>query len=157
MTEGEGALPRAAGGNLPLRYRLEPPALPAGLTYKASGEGQNPGLTIIGTPTTPKAAQPYMLIATDKNDDEAKLPFTIEIKPDIQSRDLALVLAGVGRTLATDAVEILGGRFGSSPASRLQVTLGAKSSASPLPRRRPPPRLLPLPLRERAGVRGSSP
>ena len=67
-----------------------------------------------------------MLIATDKNDDEAKLPFTIEIKPDIQSRDLALVLAGVGRTLASDAVEILGGRFGSSPASRLQVTLGGQ-------------------------------
>ena len=32
VTEGEGALPRAAGGDLPLRYRLEPPALPAGLT-----------------------------------------------------------------------------------------------------------------------------
>ena len=126
VTEGEGALPRAAGGNLPLRYRLEPPALPAGLTYKASEEGDNPGLTIIGTPTTPTAAQPYMLIATDKNDDEAKLPFTIEIKPGIQSRDLGLVLAGVGRTLASDAVEILGGRFGYAPASRLQVTLGGQ-------------------------------
>ena len=144
VTEGEGALPRAAGGNLPLRYELDPPALPAGLTYKASREGENPGLTITGTPTTPTAAQPYMLIARDNNGDEAKLPFTIEIKPGIQSRDLALVLAGVGRTLASDAVEILGGRFGSSPASRLQVTLGGQvlrltnPPASPSPSSPPP-------------------
>ena len=144
VTEGEGALPRAAGGNLPLRYELDPPALPAGLTYKASREGENPGLTITGTPTTPTAAQPYMLIARDNNGDEAKLPFTIEIKPGIQSRDLGLVLAGVGRTLASDAVEILGGRFGSSPASRLQVTLGGQvlrltnPPASPSPSYPPP-------------------
>ena len=152
VTEGEGALPRAAGGNLPLRYRVEP-ALPDGLTSRHSREGENPGLTITGTPTTPTAAQPYMLIARDNNGDEAKLPFTIEIKPGIQSRDLALVLAGVGRTLASDAVEILGGRFGSAPASRLQVTLGGQvlrltnPPASPSPSSPPPsPSSPPSPL-----------
>ena len=59
------------------------------------------------------------------------------VRTSIQSRDLGLVLAGVGRTLATDAVEILGGRFG-IPASRLQVTLGGQAvrlteSAAPSP------------------------
>ncbi len=119
-------LPGATGGNPPLRYELAPPALPAGLTYTPPAAGARHGGTIRGTPTTPEAAREYTLTATDKNRDEATLSFSIEVKPGIQSRDLGLVLAGVGRTLATDAVEILGGRFGSSPASRLQITLGGQ-------------------------------
>ena len=71
-------------------------------------------------------AQAYTLTATDMLDGEtASIEITITVKPGIQSRDLGLVLAGVGRTLATDAVEILGNRFG-APASRLQVTLGGQ-------------------------------
>ena len=53
----------------------------------------------------PRPHGEYTLTATDKNDDEATLSFSIEVKPGIQSRDLGLVLAGVGRTLASDAVE----------------------------------------------------
>ena len=120
-------LPDATGGNPPLRYKLlTPPALPAGLTYTPPAAGASHGGTIRGTPTTPEAKQTYTLTATDKNRDEATLSFSIEVKPGIQSRDLGLVLAGVGRTLASDAVEILGGRFGSAPASRLQITLGGQ-------------------------------
>ena len=45
--------------------------------------------------------------------------------PDEQRRVLSMVLAGVGRTLATDAVEILSSRSG-TPVSRLSVTLGGQ-------------------------------
>ena len=131
-------LPGATGGNPTLRYELDP-SLPAGLMYREPPDGANHGGTISGTPTTPTAAREYTLTATDNNNDEATLSFTIEVKSGIQSRDLGLVLAGVGRTLASDAVEILGGRFGSSPASRLQITLGGQvlrltnPTASPSP------------------------
>ncbi len=134
----------ATGGDPPLRYELAPLALPAGLTYTRPAAGASHGGTITGTPTTPTAAREYTLTATDKNNDKATLSFSIEVKPGIQSRDLGLVLAGVGRTLASDAVEILGGRFGSSPASRLQVTLGGQvlrltnPPASPSPSSPPP-------------------
>ena len=136
-------LPEATGGDPPLRYTLELAPL-AGLMHDPPATGARHGGTITGTPTKPTARQEYTLTATDKNGDKATLPFTIEVKPDIQNRDLALVLAGVGRTLASDAVEILGGRFGSSPASRLQVTLGGQvlrltnPPASPSPSYPPP-------------------
>ena len=44
---------------------------------------------------------------------------------DEERRVLSMVLAGVGRTLATDAVEILSSRSG-TPVSRLSVTLGGQ-------------------------------
>ena len=119
-------LPEATGGNQPLSYWIvNEEDLPDGLKYdrQAADSGM-----ITGTPTTPTTdPQPYTLIVRDKNGDEDTLMFTIEVTSGIQSRDLGLVLAGVGRTLATDAVEILGGRFGSSPASRPQVTLGGQA------------------------------
>ena len=83
--------------------------------------------------------------------------------PGEQRRVLSMVLAGVGRTLATDAVEILSSRSG-TPVSRLSVTLGGQvlrlteppggggGGVIPIPLR-----ILPLPLRERAGVRGLPP
>ena len=111
-------------GDWPITYTLTP-ALPAGLTYTPPAAEAKHGGTITGTPTTPKQ-ETYTLTATDVDKDTASMTFTIEVKPGIQSRDLGLVLAGVGRTLASDAVEILGGRFGSAPASRLQVTLGGQ-------------------------------
>ena len=118
-----------AGGDTPVTYELTPITLPlpAGLTYEQPKAGAEHGGTITGTPTTP-TDQPltYTLTATDGDRDTDSMKLTIEVKPGIQSRDLGLVLAGVGRTLASDAVEILGGRFGSAPASRLQVTLGGQ-------------------------------
>ena len=136
-----------AGGDTPVTYKLMPNLSAAGfgLEYKEPKAGAEHGGTITGTPTTP-TDQPltYTLTATDRDGDTDSMKLTIEVKPGIQSRDLGLVLAGVGRTLASDAVEILGGRFGSSPASRLQVTLGGQvlrltnPPASPSPSYPPP-------------------
>ncbi len=117
-------LPRATGGNGTLSYTLTP-ALPEGLTFTRPTDVSDG--TITGTPTELQALTTYTLTVRDEDGDPDSITFTIEVKPGIQSRDLALVLAGVGRTLATDAVEILGGRFRSSPASRLQVTLGGQA------------------------------
>ena len=125
--DGAGALPGATGDGR-ITYTLTPITLPlpAGLTYTPPGAGAEHGGTITGTPTTPTAPREYTLTATDVDKEKVSHLITIEVKPGIQSRDLGLVLAGVGRTLASDAVEILGGRFGSAPASRLQVTLGGQ-------------------------------
>ena len=129
-------LPRATGGNGTLSYTLTP-ALPEGLTFTRPTDVSDG--TITGTPTELQALTTYTLTVRDEDGDPDSITFTIEVKPGIQSRDLALVLAGVGRTLATDAVEILGGRFRSSPASRLQVTLGGQAIRLTAPSRPPSP------------------
>ena len=49
-----------------------------------------------------------------------------EIVKDVQRRDLKTVLAGVGRTIASDAVEVLSGRFGASAGSQPKVTVGGQ-------------------------------
>ena len=56
------ALPAATGGDGPVRYTLEPSALPAGLTY---------------TPPEETAARAYTLTATDVDGDAATLAFTV--------------------------------------------------------------------------------
>jgi len=144
-------LPAATGGNPPLSYRLvDPEDLPDGLTYLPPRSEDSHGGMITGTPTTPTTEpQAYTLIVRDKNGDEDTLKVTIEVTSGIQSRDLALVLAGIGRTLAADVVEILGGRFSSSPASRLQVTLGGQAlrlTSSPPPAPPSPSSPAPSPL-----------
>lgn len=53
------------------------------------------------------------------------LNFVVGYKIDVKSRDLKMVLAAVGRTIASDAVEVLSGRFGSS-ASQPHVTVGGQ-------------------------------
>ena len=123
--ENSFPLPKATGGEGRLAYALkeEPAPLPAGLTYNKPEEGDDHGGTITGTPTAP-IRQPYTLTVRDGYGDD-RLPFTIEVQAGIKSRDLALVLAGIGRTWATDAVEILGSRAGPPP-SRLHVTLGGQ-------------------------------
>ena len=158
-------LPAVVSGDEPISYTLTPATLPAGLTYTYPGDklGSEYDGTITGTPTTPTPEeQPYTLTATDEDGDTKSITLTIEVKPGIQSRDLALVLAGVGRTLASDAVEILGSRFGSSPASRLQVTLGGQvlrlttPPASPSPSSSPPSPLAGEARGEGGGLRGES-
>ena len=123
VTEKDGTLPKPGGGEPLLTYNNPEPALPAGLKYNEPKAGDEHGGTITGTPTTPMK-QDYTLTVTDVYDADV-LTFTIEVKPGIESRDLALVLAGIGRTLASDAVEILGSRVGPAP-SRLHVTLGGQ-------------------------------
>ena len=110
-------LPEASGGDGELSYALAP-APPAGLTVNPATR------TLSGTPTSVQALTTYTWTVRDKHEDEDSLTFTIEVIPSV--RDLGLVLAGVGRTLATDAVEVLGGRFGVPAASRVQVTLGGQ-------------------------------
>ncbi len=89
-----------------------------------SEAGVRHGGTLVGTPTAPMTAQ-YRLTAEDGDENTAELLITVEVKSGIKSRDLALVLAGIGRTWATDAVEILSSRAGPPP-SRLHVTLGGQ-------------------------------
>ena len=125
VRDGAGDLPGATGDGT-ISYTLTPITLPAGLTYEQPKTGAEHGGTITGTPTTPTDQREYTLTATDVDQEKVSITITIEVKPGIQSRDLGLVLAGIGRTLATDAVEILGNRFGSPPASRLQITLGGQ-------------------------------
>ena len=112
-------------------------------------------VTIIGKPTTPTAREDYELTVKDGDGDPASLTFSIEVKPGIESRDLGLVLAGIGRTLATDAVEVLGGRFGSAPASRLQVTLGGQVLRLTQPASAPSPTPPPSPLEGEGRGEGS--
>jgi len=47
-------------------------------------------------------------------------------KQRVERRDLKTVLAGVGRTIASDAVEVLSGRFGASAGSQPKVTVGGQ-------------------------------
>ena len=122
-------LPAVERGNPPVTYTLREAgggeaALPAWLVEDSTlPTGAEDGM-LSGTATAP-ATYEYRLLATDVDGDRATLPFTIEVKPGIESRDLALVLAGIGRTLASDAVEILGSRAVPTP-SRLHVTLGGQ-------------------------------
>lgn len=51
--------------------------------------------------------------------------FVVGYRIDVKRRDLKMVLAAVGRTIASDAVEVLSGRFGSS-ASQPHVTVGGQ-------------------------------
>ena len=111
-------------GHPDLTYTLLPADLPAGLRHDTSEAGVGHGGTLVGTPTAPMTA-PYRLRAVDGDKNMAELSITIKVEPGIERRDLALVLAGVGRTLASDAVEILGSRTGPPPA-RLHVTLGGQ-------------------------------
>ena len=124
-------LPEATGGDGPLTYALTPMTLPQGLTFDADTR------TLSGTPTAVQARTGYTWTAQDQDGDTARLPFTIEVTSSIRSRDLGRVLAGVGRTLAADAVEIIGGRFNTT-ASRLQVTLGGEVLSTE-PAETPPP------------------
>ncbi len=143
IRDDKGHLP-AADGDPPITYELlnMESLRQFGLDYDSTGESH--GGAITGTPTTPTdGPQDYELQATDWDGDTKTIMVTIEVKPGIQSRDLALVLAGIGRTLASDAVEVLGGRFGSAPASRLQITLGGQvlrltEPAAPAPSPTPP-------------------
>ena len=131
-------------GDEPITYSLseDPPAKLIATLPKNKQDG-----TLAGTATTPMAPKDYTLTAEDRYGNTVDFRFRIEVKPGIESRDLGLVLAGIGRTLATDAVEVLGGRFGSSPASRLQITLGGQvlrltqpaASAPPSPSSPPSP------------------
>ena len=81
------ALPAASGGTGALSYALTGPGaattltLPAGVTYTAP-TGANTGGTLSGTPTAVAAQASYTLTATDADDDQATLTFTLEVQDD---------------------------------------------------------------------------
>ena len=112
-------LPTATGGNGELQYALAP-APPSGLTFDPVT------LMLSGLPAEAVARDDYRLTATDEDGDTATLTFTLEVVSEGRVRDLGLMMAGVGRTLATDAVDVLEGRFGSPALSRVQVILGGQ-------------------------------
>ena len=72
-------LPAATGGDGAVRYTLEPPELPAGLTYTPPAAGAATGGVIAGTPAAETAARAYTLTATDVDGDTATLAFTVEV------------------------------------------------------------------------------
>ena len=81
------ALPAASGGTGALSYALTGPGtattltLPAGVSYTAP-TGANTGGTLSGTPTAVAAQASYTLTATDADDDQATLTFTLEVQDD---------------------------------------------------------------------------
>ena len=81
------ALPAASSGTGALSYALTGPGaattltLPAGVSYTAP-TGANTGGTLSGTPTAVAAQATYTLTATDADDDQATLTFTLEVQDD---------------------------------------------------------------------------
>ena len=74
-------LPKAKGGNRPLKYELTP-ALPSGLSFDLDGAGAcGAARTLCGTPTeVVETSRTYTWTAEDRDGDEAKLSFTIEVE-----------------------------------------------------------------------------
>lgn len=67
-----------------------------------------------------------MMVCASGVDNFSNFVVGYEIVKDVQRRDLKTVLAGVGRTIASDAVEVLSGRFGASAGSQPKVTVGGQ-------------------------------
>ena len=112
-------LPTASGGDGELRYALTPDP-PAGLMCDLVA------LTLVGMPMAVQAPTQYTWTVRDADGDTAGLTFPLEVMPEVHGTDLGLVLAGVGRTLATDVVDVLGGRFEAPPTDGAHVTLGGQ-------------------------------
>ncbi len=112
-------LPAASGGDGELRYALTPDP-PAGLRCDLVA------LTLVGMPMAVQAPTQYTWTVRDADGDTAGLTFPLEVMPEVHGTDLGLVLAGVGRTLATDVVDVLGGRFEAPPTDGAHVTLGGQ-------------------------------
>ena len=129
-------LPATTGGMGPLRYGVGP-EMPAGLTYTAPADPTATGGVVTGVPAGAQAATAYTLTATEADGETtALLTFTIRVTAQLsdeavfaaqpvtavgrikdddteqaRQRSVGMVLAGVGRTLATDAVDVIGDRF----------------------------------------------
>lgn len=74
------ALPKATGGNAPLRYSFSPP-LPAGITFDESKH------ELSGTPTEFIASRTQTFTVEDANDDADSLQFTLRVdEPDISPK-----------------------------------------------------------------------
>ncbi len=159
VTEEEGTLPSAKGDRA-YSYELpEAETLRAvGLAYEKPAARDDHGGTITGTPTATLPERTYTLRATDAQfpDEMAELAVRIKVDPGIKRRDLELVLAGIGRTLASDAVEILGSRSGPPPA-RLHVTLGGQVLRLTNPAGSAPAASAPSPLAGEGGGEGAIP
>ncbi len=119
-------LPAATGGDGPITYRLSP-ALPAGLEFEA------PVRTITGTPNEVFATTEFTYTARDTDGHTGQLQFRVtvqaaEVKE--RSRALAVALASFGRTVAGEAVDVIGRRFIAAPVARSGITLGGTALSS---------------------------
>ncbi len=113
-------LPAATGGDGPITYRLSP-ALPAGLSFEAKAR------TITGTPTEAVAKTRFTDTATDADGQTGQLHFRVTVQAaevTHRSRALTVALAAFGRTAATEAVAVIGRRFGAPPVGKPAVTVG---------------------------------
>ena len=123
---GELQLPEATNGDSTITYRLHP-RLPAGVNFDAATR------RIQGTPTQVHDTTAYTYTATDTDGDTATLQFTITVEAAAlqqRARALDVVLSALGRTTATDAVDIISNRFTATAAARPEVTLGGTALTS---------------------------
>ncbi len=123
---GELQLPEATNGDSTITYRLHP-RLPAGVNFDAATR------RIHGTPTQVHDTTAYTYTATDTDGDTATLQFNITVEAAAlqqRARALDVVLSALGRTAATDAVDIISNRFTATAAARPEVTLGGTALTS---------------------------
>ena len=129
-------LPAATGGTAPLSYALTPDP-PAGISFDAATR------VLSGTPTEAAARAAYTLTVTDAQDYTAELSFTITVRAaaadavesdpaaKVRGEAMANVLATFGRTVAADAMEVIGGRF-TAKGPLLQLDAGAADAEAAL-------------------------
>ncbi len=123
---GELQLPEATNGDSTITYRLHP-RLPAGVNFDAATR------RIHGTPTQVHDTTSYTYTATATDGDTATLQFSITVEAAAvqqRARALDVVLSALGRTAATDAVDIISNRFTATAAARPEVTLGGTALTS---------------------------
>ena len=121
--EKSETLPAAMDGDGLVTYSIKE-ILPDGLTFDSEN------LTISGMPTAAQNATDYTLVATDADDDEGKLTFTIEVKPALEEALARLkrinksVLPELSRAMWGSAVEAVTRRLESSgPGEEIGLSL----------------------------------
>ena len=117
-------LPAAAGGDGPVRYRLEP-ALPTGLSYTLPTESA--AGAIAGVPTEAQPPTEYTLTATDIDGDAATLAFTLAVEREPVQVSIADATATEG---AAVEFPVTLSRAVAKPVT-VEWTAGAPGSATP--------------------------
>ena len=129
-------LPAATGGTAPLSYALTPDP-PAGLSFDAATR------VLSGKPTEAAEQAAYTLTVTDAQNYTDELSFNITVQAaaadaveadpaaKVRGEAMANVLATFGRTVAADAMEVIGGRF-TAKGPLLQLDAGATDAEAAL-------------------------
>ena len=111
-------------GDPPVNYALTPKSLPQGLDFDYETQ------MLSGTPTEESAREDYVWTATDRDDEVASLPFTIEVKPALAKARARLkslnesVLPELLRAMWGSAVDVVTDRLeGSGPGGGMADTV----------------------------------